>query len=43
MAEGTHYAQLNDVVAANKETLSQHTEMLKTLMEQVSFLTTTQS
>jgi hypothetical protein len=43
MAEGTRYAQLSETVVANKETLNQHTEMLKNLMEQVSLLTTTQS
>jgi len=43
MAEGTRYAQLSEIVAANKETLNQHTEMLKTLMEQVSLLATTES
>jgi acetate kinase len=43
MAEGTRYVQLSETVATNKETFNQHMEMLKTLMEQVSLLTTTQS
>jgi hypothetical protein len=35
--------QLSETVATNKETFNQHMEMLKTLMEQVSLLNTTQS
>jgi uncharacterized membrane protein len=45
MAEGTRFAQLFEVVAANreetaatKETFQQHTEILKNLMDQVSNL-----
>jgi hypothetical protein len=41
MAEGTRISQLTKAVAANKEDINHHTELLKTLVEKVSDLAIT--